>query len=391
MNEETPVAAPPLVTCPVCGREVPNGAYCGACGAHLASEIGNTLHRHHAYAANPSQHILHPSLVTTLFPHLPHRHRLPFQVAFGVTALALIVLGLLRWTGPAIALAALAVPLIYLLQLYEVEVYEDEPALVIGVTVLVGVVLGAVWAHYTGPTITRILLEDNTLGTTAGRLWEGGVLLPLASQVLMLAGGLALYFRRRYDEALDGFTFGVAGALGFSAASTIVNLWPGLNQGLTSSMPQTDSVLDALQRGVLTPFVNASLAGLVCGALWLSRGPTRRLPHHWLVAGVLPAIAVMVVTRVLLGLESVIFLDALTATAASGAATILLVVWVRVALHYTLLSEAVEVPIGPDGPCSHCHRVVPRMAFCPNCGIATRATPKSGAGRVNRAVRQGAA
>ena len=390
MSQEASNSAPPLVGCPVCGRDVPDGAYCGACGAHLTSQIGNSLHRHHAYAANPSQHIVHPSMVTTLFPHLPHRHRLPFQIAFGTTAVALLVLGLLRWSGPAIAVAALAVPLIYLLQLYEVEVYEDEPLLIIGATLVVGAIVGGVWAHFTGPTITRILIENNSLGTTAGRLLEGGVGLPLASQVLMLVGGLTLYLRRRYDEALDGFTFGVAGALGFTAASTIVNLWPELNQGFVSSATQTDSVLDALLRGVLTPFVNASLAGIILGALWLGRGPTRRLPYHRLVVGLAPAIAVAVVTRVLLGLESVIFLDTLTGVAAAGAATILLMVWVRFTLHYTLLAEAVEVPIGPDGPCSHCHHIVPRMAFCPNCGIATRATPKSGPGRANRAVRQGA-
>jgi RsiW-degrading membrane proteinase PrsW (M82 family) len=390
LNVETTTAVPPLVQCPVCNREVPDGAYCGACGAHLASEIGNAQHRHHAYAANPSQHILHPSLVTTLFPHLPHRHRLPFQIAFGVAAAALIVLGLLRWTGPAIALAALAVPLIYLLQLYEVEVYEDEPVLIIGTTLIVGVVLGALWAHFSGPIVTKILLQDNTLGTSPGRLLVGGVILPLAAQILMVAGGLALYFRRRYDEALDGFTFGVAGALGFTAASTIIYLWPELNQGLVSSATQTESVLDALFRGVLTPFVNASLAGIICGALWLRRGATRRVPYHWLVVGLIPAIVVVVAIRVLLGLESVIYLDTLTGVATWGAAAIFLLVWVRVVLHYMLLTEAVEVPIGPEGLCSHCHHIVPRMAFCPNCGIATRATPKSGAGRINRAVRQGA-
>ena len=415
MNEGTSASVPPLVQCPVCSRDVPDGAYCGACGAFLSSEVGNTVHRHEAYAANPSQHVIHPSIVTTLFPHLPHRHRFPFQVAFGVTAAALLTLGLLRWTGPSIALAALAVPLMYLLQLYEVEVYEDEPLLIIGVTVAVGAVLGGIWAHFTGSEVTHILLQNSTLGTTAGRLLEGGVLLPLGSQVLMLAGGLALYFRRRYDEALDGFTFGVAGALGFTAASTIVNLWPELNQGFVSSAQQTDSVLETLQRGLLTPFINASLAGLICGALWLRRGPTRSLPYHprsasaegksetWgsqgpsqqrpyhqLVVGLVPAIVVVVAIRVLLGLESVVYIDALTSAAACSAAAILLLVWVRFALHYTLLTEAVEVPIGPEGPCSHCHRIVPRMAFCPYCGIATRSTPKSGTGRANRAVRQGA-
>ena len=42
-----------------------------------------------------------------------------------VVAAALLVLGYLRLTGPSIALAALAVPLLYVLYLYEVEVYVD--------------------------------------------------------------------------------------------------------------------------------------------------------------------------------------------------------------------------------------------------------------------------
>jgi hypothetical protein len=43
-----------------------------------------------------------------------------------------------------------------------------------------------------------------------------------------------------------------------------------------------------------------------------------------------------------------------------------------------LLAEAAEVPVGPPLTCAHCHRVVPRMAFCPHCGIAVGATPKVG-------------
>ena len=60
---------------------------------------------------------------------------------------------------------------------------------------------------------------------------------------------------------------------------------------------------------------------------------------------------------------------------------------VRVAIHHMLLAEAVDVPEGPILPCTHCRRLVPRMAFCPHCGIATRATPKVGAGRDARGVR----
>src|SRR6185437_1159618 len=208
---------------------------------------------------------------------------LPFQVALAVTTLLLVLLGLLRWTGPSIALASLAVPILYLVYLYEVEVYEDEPVLVIGATVGFGAVLGAVWAYFSGPTLTDILLRDTLFGASFSRILEGGVLLPLVAQALMLAGALVLFTRRRYDEALDGFPFGAAGALGFTAAGTLVNLLPSLRDGLISSASSTDSLLILLTRGLGVPLVNAGLTGLVAGALWLRRGPIRRLRYHRLL------------------------------------------------------------------------------------------------------------
>ncbi|HVC80220.1 MAG TPA: PrsW family glutamic-type intramembrane protease [Chloroflexota bacterium] len=386
MNEPRAFTAP-TVRCPNCERDVPRGAYCGACGAHLAAGSGVTPHRHQAYAADPDQHMIYPSVISTLFPHIPHRRMLPFQEALAVITVLLVLLGLLRWTGPSIALASLAVPVLYLVYLYEVEVYEDEPVLVIGATVVFGALLGTVWAYFSGPTLTDILLRNTVFGASFSRIIEGGVLLPLVAQVLMLAGAMVLFTRRRYDEALDGFTFGAAGALGFTAAETLVNLLPSLRDGLTSSASSTDSLLIILTRGLCVPLVNAGLTGLVAGALWLQRGPIRRLRYHRLLVSLGTVLIGTIALRVALGVAAVVLADPLSSIAAFGGATILVLVWVRVAIHHMLLTEAVEVPIGPDFPCSHCHALVPRMAFCPNCGIATRATPKTGAGRAGRAVR----
>lgn len=376
-----------LVECPVCGRSVPDGAFCGACGAHLTATRPGSTHRHYAYAADPAQHTLHPSIVSTLFPHLPHRQRLPFQIAVGATSVLLVILGFARLTGPASAVAALAVPLIYLIYLYQVEVYEDEPVLIIGATLVVGAALGAAWAYLTGPTITYILLQDSTFGLTAGNVVLGGVVLPLVAQALMLVGALALSARRRYDEALDGFTFGAAGALGFTLASTIVTLLPTLRQGVQSSVPVGGNVLDIVQRGLLVPLINASATGLLAGALWLRRGPIRRRRYHSVTVALGTVIAGVVVLRAFLGSVSVLMLEPLRSAAAQAIVLVLLIVWVRLAIHQMLLTEAVEVPIGPETPCSHCRFIVPRMAFCAHCGIATRATPKAGGGRAGRIVR----
>jgi hypothetical protein len=50
----------------------------------------------------------------------------------------------------------------------------------------------------------------------------------------------------------------------------------------------------------------------------------------------------------------------------------------RVGLHLALLHEAHD-EIQSDEPllCPHCGHVVPDMAFCPACGVATRASSRS--------------
>lgn len=379
-----------LVTCPACQRAVPPGEFCGACGAHLLSETDVRGHqRRHAYAAHPGEHVIHLSVVSTLLPHLPHRRSTPFRVALVVATVVLVALGLARMTGPAVAAAALVVPVLYLLYLYEVEVYADEPVWVIGSTVMVGALLGVPWALYAGPRITGAVVENVGQGVPVSSLLVAGVVAPVAAQVLMLAGALVVFATRRfYDEALDGFTFGAAGALGFTFSTTLLNLLPDVQQGLFSATPPLVNALEVIQRGLLLPFLNASTTGLIAGALWLRRGEIRRHAGHHLFSSVVVAAVIAAVFQVLVASAGILLPSAVLDVAVSALAVGVLLLWVRLAIHHMLLSEAVEVEIGPDMVCTHCHRVVPRMAFCPHCGIATRATPKTGEGRQGRAVRK---
>lgn len=378
-----------LVTCPVCGHEVPDGAFCGACGAHLADGYGPNArrYRYHAFAANPAEHVLQPTVVSTLFPHLPHRRTAPFRLALLLVAILLLALGLARWTGPAIAAAALCVPLLYLLYVYEVEVYEDEPVVVLVATVVVGAVLGVIWALLSGPLITRSTVQNLALGAAPDRILVAAVLLPLAAQVVMLLGALVIYVTRHFDEALDGFSFGAASALGFTAAMTVVNLLPILRTGALAHVSVPVSLMDILQRGLLVPFINACTTGLIAGALWLRRGRSRVLGAGRWATSLASTIVVVAAIDVILGLSDTLANNLVFALAVRAVVAALLMLLVRIALHHMLLAEAVTADLGPAVPCSHCHRIVPRMAFCSHCGVAVRATPKTGQGRAGRAVR----
>src|SRR5919204_6777419 len=96
-SADTPTVAPApaLITCPDCGSTVPEGEYCGACGTHLVTATGAGPRRYHAFAANPAEHMVLLSVISTLFPHLPHRRTVPFRIALLVAGVLLFVLALL--------------------------------------------------------------------------------------------------------------------------------------------------------------------------------------------------------------------------------------------------------------------------------------------------------
>jgi RsiW-degrading membrane proteinase PrsW (M82 family) len=370
------MATPPIVECPRCGEAVPDGSFCGACGAHLHQLVTHGNHRTHAFAVAPGEHLLQPSLMTTLFPQLPHRARAPFRAGAAFLLAAIVVLGLLRLQAPLIAVASLGVPLLFLIYLYEVDVYDDwdldETLAVLGI----GVVLGVLWAHFTGPVVTDAVshgLGDNLTGSD---LLVAGILIPAAGQLLMLVPALVLYLRKKdRNEAMDGFVIGAAGALGFVAASTLTRLWPQLSSGVVASGRSAWSVLaEGLLQGVTVPVVAACASALVAATAWVQR---RDAVHggRWATSPLL-ALAVALLIQVGLGITD-LWQPALGwLLAIHAAAALILLLALRVGMHFVLLHEQHEVVVGPPHVCSHCHHVVPQMPFCPHCGFVSRGAPR---------------
>src|SRR5579875_2366906 len=245
-------------TCPSCGQTVPAGNYCGACGAHLA---GAPL-RQHAFAANPNEHILHPSIASVLFPHLPHSRSLPYRLALLAVIILLMVFGYLRLSGATVAIVVAAVPALYLLYLYEVEAYEGDPLYTVGITAGVGALLGAGWAFLTGPYVTQTLLLQSSLqGVPLGRIVLAAVAIPLVAQILMLVGALIIRVTRPYDEVLDGFVFGVTAAVAFAFGFSLINLLPEIRSGPLTDVSNVSAAMRSLLHGFLLPLIDAATTG----------------------------------------------------------------------------------------------------------------------------------
>lgn len=371
------VARPPLIECPHCGSLVPSGDFCGHCGAHLTSDSPRRIH---AYAAAPAQRVIQFAMITTLFPHLPHRRSGPFRLALLAGAVLVAALGVLHLFAPATAAAVFLLPVLYLIYLYEVEVYESEPWLVIGATLVFGALLGVAFANVFGAALAQLeLTADNTTAFVLA-----GIVIPVVSQALMLAGPLFLYaFRGRFREPLDGLTFGAASALGFTLATSLTQLWPLLAGPLLSDGSTLDWSIRLTRVGLLSMLINASTTALVTAALWLHRFALRTAARPWHTT-ILAALILAFGVQIGLGIVGFLVPNAIVDSAILAVAALALLFYLRLAIHDALLVEGAEHEIGPDGLCPECHHVVPTMAFCPSCGASRAAASKQGRPRLAR-------
>ncbi|HET6311678.1 MAG TPA: PrsW family intramembrane metalloprotease [Candidatus Nitrosotalea sp.] len=375
MTEQGQLEGPPLVTCPHCGMTVPAGNFCGHCGAHLPSA---STTRRHAFAAVPTERVAHLSIISTLFPHLPHRRGGAFRWALLAGGAAVLVLAALHLFAPATVAATLLLPVLYLLYLYEVEVYEDEPWLVIGATMVTGAVLGYAFTAFSGRAVSLL----NLTGDRENFFVLAGVAIPIVAQALMLAGPLLLYvFRGRFREPLDGLTFGAASALGFTLTSSLTKFWPAITGSLVSGGDPIDWSLRLLQVGILVSLINASTTALVAAAVWLHRYDRRRISRPW-ASSILATLIVAFGAQLVVGMLTFALPNVATEVLIRLVAALALLLYVRLVIHQALMVEGVEHEIGPDSQCPECHRIVPTMAFCPSCGAARAAGSKLGRARV---------
>jgi hypothetical protein len=364
------------LTCPYCGATVPDAPFCGACGGHLAHlRRKGAATRGHSYAAFPDESTFRLTIASSLFPQLAGRSRGAFRVAFGLIAALLVIMAAAGLEAPVIAISALAVPLLFLVYVFEIDPLETRFVLPTAVIFTAGAALGVAWALLLGPVVSGSLMPAFSASLLTGGVFVSAVAVPVIGQLLMLVPvALLRLWRSDRTEALDGFTAGAAGALGLTLAATLTELTPLLRNGnLVTGSSVLALLTQAVIRGVSVPLVAAATTGYIGAALWRRQGSGSAAAGRWLAS---PAVALAFGLAVAAGLG---FADdaglpdiAVLLVHLAAAAVALLVL--RIGLHYILLHEQRDVRIGPPRVCPHCHRVVPAMPFCPMCGVAERAT-----------------
>jgi RsiW-degrading membrane proteinase PrsW (M82 family) len=376
--DSTPPATAVRIACEHCGVEVEAGAFCSACGAHLAhTNRRRAARRIHAFAAGPHQGVYHPAVFSTILPHL-QRHRMHLYRWGMLLGVVLVVAALfLANAGLATVLAALIVPILYVAYIYHADVHEGEPLVVIGSTVLCGALLGVVMAaltrYYLGHfALTQIIATAQGFPRLSFVLFVG-VTVPLISEFVKLAGPL---FLRRWpqfrNEVMDGAVFGVAAGVGFAAGSTLVNYWPIIKGGYAPNAGAglADWTATLIGLAIIRPLVQGTTSALIGAGIWaaaLRRGDV-----------ILPVV-VGFAGALLYSLGELLLLNRGTLTVLSLHLVILavLLLMLRRTIHQALLFDARALGLeGGTLDCPNCHQPTEARVFCTHCGTALRAQPK---------------
>jgi hypothetical protein len=337
--------------------------------------VANPKARVSRYAAHPAEHVVQPSVFTTLFPHLGHSKIHEFRWAFAVGLAGILILYLAGLITAAILVAIFLVPILYLIYLYEAQVYRDEPALVLGFTIGGGALIGIVVT-----VIERIVYNPyqsignplRSAGIGIGALLFLGLLMPIVQEALKPLPALFLPNRADFPETVDGLVFGIAAGLGFSVAESLV-AFSSVLTGLPAHLAPGNWIYDLTTLAVFQPLLQGSATGMIVAAVW-------RYRRGRLGGREIGGVATAVIAHIAFSLGSQLWKDALInplfilvwqAVVVGG-----LLVYVRYLLHHALLEEAAHMGFA-ETVCPNCLMHIVASGFCPNCGMALTAAPSA--------------
>lgn len=359
------------MTCDHCGQESPDGVFCSRCGAHQGTtgETAAAGTRHHHFAAHPGEHVAHPGVFTTLFPHLgPHKVQ-EFRWAFLAGLAGILLLTALGLVSSALLAGVFLLPAIYVLYLYEARVYRASALTTLGAAVVGGAVVGAIFTVIISATIGPV----SALGAaslSAVQIVLLAFVLPLLQEVVKPLPVLPL--RRRFPETVDGITFGITAALAFTLVESLIR-YSAVLASLPARVDPGNWIYPLTTTAVLYPLMQATCTGIVCAAIWRqARGGLHLRELLGLpVAAVGHAAFVWVSALLVESDQHPLVVLAWQALMVAG-----LLVYLRYVMHHALIQEAAHLGF-QETVCPGCHVRVVASGFCPNCGLALSAAPSS--------------
>ena len=380
------------MNCSRCSADaVEGGRYCFQCGADVREDLQSGPGRRRSFAAHPGEPVLSFNIMSSLMPLAAGTTPQTYRFALGAGLAVPIVAAALGFLPFAFAAAAVVVPITYLVYLYDVNEWEDQPVpVILGTVALTGAlatVFTLIW-H-------RLILDGHVGGFGRAGEIDGstllviGLLVPIVGELIRQIGPVFLASKPRFDDLIDGLTFGVTAGVTFAAFETLV-----LNSGviLDGAAHVEDPngsfwVSLIITSALIKPLVYGSATGLAVAA-WSGVGAGHDGFKGQYVRGLLEAVGANIAFQVglfLLGrLEG--DLSSVLSVLWGLAVAAVLILRIRVVLHSALLEGALEAAARDSIPASAVHTIgfcgecemplVHRASFCTACGTAVRAASK---------------
>lgn len=379
------------MVCKHCHESLPDvSIYCSKCGS--PTQEGRSARRD-AYAVQPTENVVQLALVSTVMPHTNRVTGNRYRWALAIAVVIVTVFTLTGILSAAILAAAFSVPFVYLLYIYDLNVWEDTPAPVVGLVLILTGVLGVLVSL----VFYRWVFEDQFLeltGSTGAGLDTVPVgafllfvlLLPVIAEIAMNIGPVLLARLPKFDDMIDGLTFGVAAGTAFAAAETIVAYWSVFTSGeLHTTQGVGNWIPVILSLMIVKALVYGSATGLAVAAFSGRGEGYDGFTGRYFLELIFAMLSLAVYwggVRILAYADYGLWLGLIWGVIVLA----LLLLRIRVVLHTALLEVALEdaaenrrgtAAVTDGGWCPDCEMpLLPDAVFCVACGQSVRATSK---------------
>lgn len=384
MADQTPTA--PDHVCAACSTANPPGArFCSACGAPVGGRTGPR-----PFAAQPNESVASFALVSTVMPYASAQSAKTYKLAFLVGIAIPIVAVLFQQPTFALVTAAFVVPVVFILYLYDVNLWDDAPVPV----VLGAFVLSSVLAIGATLILRGWLASQPDAGLPVAAqtfsLWSFLILCviaPIVAVILMLIGPIFLASRPKFDDLMDGLTFGVVSGVAYACFETITANWQIIAQGTQSGSDIAVWLPVIVNAALLKPVIFGCAVGIAAAEFsGLGEGYDGFTGRFFVRVVesmvILVAFASGLYFTDLLGGTTGVIAGLVWALVVAG----VVILRMRTVLQRALVEGALEAAAregsskwssGPGDFCGSCEMpLLTDAMFCVNCGESVRARSK---------------
>jgi hypothetical protein len=337
------------------------------------------------------------ALISSIMPR-GTSHPQTYRIALTIGLVIALVAAIFGAMPIAVLVAAFTIPIVYIIYIYDVNLWEDEPIPVTGfafvLTGVLAILFTMLWTFLRGtpPYATPTYEGSLSAAPSVGTFLLVAVAVPIFGEAIRQIGPVVLASRPEFDDLMDGLTFGVISGVAYACFDTLVRHWALLTGGVQNADPGLWVSLIFLE-GFVKPLLIGTATGIACAEFsGLGRGYDGFTGRY--VRGLATAVLANIAYQAGVYLFSFVgnaTLGVLLSIAWGLLILAILILRVRNVLHTGLMEAALERSareggVGDTGElqfCSQCEMpLLDHAAFCNNCGTAVRVQPKLATSKV---------